>query len=90
MNNRYMEGDAAAEILERRWFAAYKTAEAMRADCETLRKDMELAQVRLRRASGRLAELEAMRDALGEEYAAMHERDCAEKPDASRRVMSAA
>jgi len=28
--------DASTEILERQWFAAYKAASAMRAQCEAL------------------------------------------------------
>jgi hypothetical protein len=33
---RDAEGDAAAERLERRWFAAFKAASAARTECEEL------------------------------------------------------
>ena len=89
MANRYMDGDAAANLLERRWFAAFKAASGVRAECETLLESMALTQVAWSRARARLAELEAMRDALGEELEALDERDeqIAEEPDT---VMSAA
>ncbi len=87
---RYMDGDAAANLLERRWFAAFKAASGVRAECETLLESMALTQVAWSRARARLAELEALRDALGEELEAMDEREeqiPAEEPDT---VMSAA
>src|SRR5258708_28490761 len=87
---RYMDGDAAANLLERRWFAAFKSASGVRAECETLLESMALTQVAWSRARARLAELEALRDALGEELEAMDEREeqiPAEEPDT---VMSAA
>ena len=90
MVNRYMDGDAAANLLERRWFAAFKAASGVRAECETLLESMALTQAAWGRARARLAELEAMRDALGEELEAMDEREeqtPAEEPDT---VMSAA
>jgi hypothetical protein len=90
MLKRYMDGDAAANLLERRWFAAFKAASGVRAECETLLESMALTQAAWSRARARLAELEAMRDALGEELEASDEREewiSAEKPDT---VMSAA
>jgi hypothetical protein len=90
MANRYMDGDAAANLLERRWFAAFKAASGIRAECEALLESMALSQVAWNRARARLAELETLRDALGEELEAMDEREeqiPAEEPDT---VMSAA
>jgi hypothetical protein len=90
MANRYMDGDAAANLLERRWFAAFKAASGIRAECEALLESMALSQVAWNRARARLAELEALRDTLGEELEAMDEREeqiAAEEPDT---VMSAA
>ena len=90
MANHYMDGDAAANLLERRWFAAFKAASGVRAECEALLESMALSQVAWSRARARLAELEALRDALGEELEAMDEREeqiAAEEPDT---VMSAA
>jgi hypothetical protein len=90
MVNRYMDGDAAANLLERRWFAAFKAASGVRAECETLLESMVLTQVAWSRARARLAELEAMRDALGEELEAMDEREEQTAAEVSDTVMSAA
>jgi hypothetical protein len=90
MVKRYMDGDAAANLLERRWFAAFKAASGVRAECETLLESMALTQVAWSRARARLAELEAMRDALGEELEAMDEREEQTAAEVSDTVMSAA
>jgi hypothetical protein len=90
MLKRYMDGDAAANLLERRWFAAFKAASGVRAECETLLESMALTQVAWSRARARLAELEAMRDALGEELEAMDEREEQTAAEVSDTVMSAA
>ena len=90
MVHRYMDGDAAANMLERRWFAAFKAASGVRTECEALLESMALTQAAWSRARARLAELEALRDALGEEIEALDEREeqfPAEDPDT---VMSAA
>jgi len=60
MVNRYMDGDAAANLLERRWFAAFKAASGVRAECETLLESMALTQLAWGRARARLVELEAL------------------------------
>jgi hypothetical protein len=67
MSTRYMDGDAAAEMLERRWFATNKNAEAMRSECDVLRQVVAAAEADWRRALAQLAELETLRDALGDE-----------------------
>jgi len=90
MSNRYMDGDAAANLLERRWFAAFKAASGVRAECETLLESIALTQVAWSRARARLAELEAMRDALGEELEAMDEREEQTSAEDSNTVVSAA
>jgi hypothetical protein len=36
MTNRYVDGEPAAELLERRWFAALRAARSVQADCEVL------------------------------------------------------
>ncbi len=90
MLKRYMDGDAAANLLERRWFAAFKAASGVRAECETLLESMALTQVAWTRARARLAELEAMRDALGEELEAMDEREEQTAAGVADTVMSAA
>lgn len=66
------EGDAAASLLERRWFASIAAVRAMQAECEVLREVMEMAEDAWRRARNELVKREALRDALGEHLA---ERD---------------
>jgi hypothetical protein len=75
MTNRYMDGDAAANLLERRWFAAFKAASAVRAECEALLESMALTEAAWSLARVRLCELEALRDALGEDFEALDERE---------------
>jgi hypothetical protein len=65
----HTEGDAAENLLERRWFAANTAAARLRAECEVLRDVMELAQAEWRGARARLDRLEALRDALGDDLA---------------------
>jgi len=87
---RHMDGDAAADLLERRWFAAFKAASGVRTECEALLESMAVMQTDWSRARARLAELEALRDALGEELEALDQPAAlcyAEKPSV---VMSAA
>ena len=57
----------SAEILERRWFAAFKAASAARAECEALLEAMAMTETAWSRAREQLAKLEALRDALAEE-----------------------
>jgi hypothetical protein len=63
----HVDRDAAANLLERRWFAAFKAASGIRAECEALLESMATTEAAWRRARARLVELEALRDALGEE-----------------------
>jgi hypothetical protein len=90
MTNRYMDGDAAANLLERRWFAAFKAASAVRTECESLLESMALAEAAWSVARARLCELEALRDALGEELEALDEREEFIAVDESSAVMTAA
>jgi hypothetical protein len=93
MFDRNADGDAAANLLERRWFSSIAAVRAMQAECEVLREVMELAETAWRRARTQLAELECLRDALGDELAVL---DAPETPapistlPRPRRVMSAA
>ena len=64
-----MDGEAAAEMLERRWFAAFKAASAVRAECEALLEAIEMTEEAWARAREQLAKLEALRDSLGQELA---------------------
>jgi chemotaxis methyl-accepting protein methylase len=69
MTNRYMDGHPAAEMLERRWFAAFKAASAARAECEALLEAIEITEAAWARSREQLAKLESLRDTLGEELA---------------------
>jgi hypothetical protein len=90
MVKRYMDSDAAADLLERRWFAAFKAASGVRAECEALLESMAVMQTAWSRARARLSELEALRDALGEHLEALDECDERTRAGDSREVMSAA
>jgi hypothetical protein len=74
MSNRFMDGDAAAEMLERRWFAAFKAASGARTECEALIEAMITSEAAWVEARERLAKLESLRDALGEELAELDGR----------------
>jgi hypothetical protein len=87
---RCIDGDAAADLLQRRWFAAFKAASGVRIECEALLESMTITQAAWKRARGRLSELEALRDALGEELEALDEWEDRTPAEPSREVMSAA
>jgi hypothetical protein len=65
--------DIAADRLERRWFAAFRAASAARAECEALLEQMERIETAWNYARVRLAEIEGIRDALGEEVLQLEE-----------------
>ncbi len=67
--DRNADGDATDALLERRWFASIAAVRAMQAECELLRAVMELAEDAWRRARSQMLQLEALRDALGEDLA---------------------
>ena len=90
MVKRYADGDAAANLLERRWFAAFKAASGVRAECEALLESMALTEAAWSRARARLSVLEALRDALGEELEVLSEREAVIPAEHSSEVMSAA
>jgi hypothetical protein len=73
--NHCVDRDAAANLLERRWFAAFKAASGVRAECEALLESMALIQSAWSRARARLAALESLRDSLGEELDTLDGRD---------------
>lgn len=74
MSNRYMDNDAAADLLQRRWFAAFEAASAVRTECEALLESMARTEAAWSRSRVRLGALEALRDALGEELESLDER----------------
>jgi len=85
-----MDGDAAAEMLERRWFAAFKAASCARAECEVLIEAMTTAEAAWADARERLARLESLRDTLGEELAELDGRPQSTPDVSHREVCSAA
>jgi hypothetical protein len=95
MSDLYMDRDAAANLLERRWFSSIAAARAMQAECDVLREVVETADLAWRRARTKLMELECLRDALGDQLTEIDGQSDAGHPEpetkpAYRRVMSAA
>jgi len=87
----YLENEGTAELMERRWFATLKAISALRAECEVLREVIEDAETTWRGVRRRLAELETVRDALGEDLAEIDGRqDVVDRGNLRRDVMSAA
>jgi hypothetical protein len=66
-----IECESASELLMRRWFAARRAAGSIQAECEVLLRVKELAADAWRQTHARLKELETLRDALGEQLAAL-------------------
>jgi hypothetical protein len=69
----YVDGEPAADILERRWFAASSAVKSLQAECDVLLGVVELAEDAWRRTHAQVAHLKAIRDSLGERLAAMDE-----------------
>ena len=90
MISRDTVGDAAANLLERRWFAAFKAASGVRAECEALLESMAITQAAWSQARVRLSEFEALRDALGEELEALDECEAVSPAEDSSDIMLAA
>ncbi len=67
MIDRAAPDDAEADRLERQWFGAHRAAAEAHSECEVLREVMAQVAESWRDARVRLAELEALRDALGDE-----------------------
>jgi hypothetical protein len=91
MASRYMDGEATAEMLERRWFAAFKAASLARAECEALVEALKMTEAAWDKARERLGKLESLRDALGEELAELDgQQDGSVADEAEPGVLSAA
>ena len=73
MTARDLDAEPAAELLERRWFAASGAINRLKSECDALLAGLDLAEHAWRRACTRLAQLEALRDALGDQLASMDE-----------------
>lgn len=71
MHTSFYEDDAARALIERRWvaFELHRAANHLREECERLAAVVQATQDAWHDARSRLAELEAMRAALGEELA---------------------
>jgi hypothetical protein len=76
MCDRYLGDDSAANLLERRWFAAGRAASEVQAECDALAHVLDMAQAAWRGARARLSQLETLRDALGEDLAVLDGREC--------------
>ena len=90
MVSSYTDRDVSANLLERRWFAAFKAASGVRAECEALLESMALTEAAWGRARARLSQLEALRDVLGEELEALDECEAVSPAEDSSEIMSAA
>jgi len=77
--------DAAAELIERQWFAAIAAVQSRREESELLRQVIETAEDAWRRARTELARLESLRDALGEALAESEVGAGGAVPTSSRR-----
>jgi hypothetical protein len=75
--------DTSAVLLERRWFAAFKAASSARTQCEALLDEIDAAERAWNEARIRLAELEMLRDRLGEQLAGIDgvDREVAARAD---------
>ena len=69
MHARFHEDNAARALIERRWvaFELHRAANRLREECESLAEVLQATQDAWHDARSRLAELEAMRAALGED-----------------------
>jgi hypothetical protein len=79
-----------AEFLERRWFAALSAAKSVQSECEVLLEVVQQAEEAWRRSRAKLAELEGLRDALGDQLAAVDGNMAGSRDAAPPAVMSAA
>jgi chromosome segregation ATPase len=73
MSDFYDDDDAVANLIERRWFAASAKVRALQDECEVLREVMDQAAMAYRGARAQLAQLEALRDGLGQRLAHLDE-----------------
>ncbi len=66
MGDFYDVDDPAANLIERRWFAASVRVKALQQECDVMRENMVLAEKAYRDARMQLAELESLCDGLSE------------------------
>ena len=90
MSYQDADGSPSAELLERRWFAAQRAASIAKAECDVLMGVLERAESAWRRAHLRVAELECLRDTLGEQLDDLSDKRVDAPETARRLVLSAA
>jgi len=74
MSSFHLAEDSESNLLERRWFAADRAAAEIQSECDALARALDLTHTALRDARARFSHLEALRDALGDELAAIEQR----------------
>jgi hypothetical protein len=70
MVDRELGAEAAADLIERRWFALRSAIKSLQGECAVLLEASKLAEIAWRRACLQLAEFEALHDALEEQMSA--------------------
>ena len=71
----YRADDPAANLLERRWFAAARAASQIQAECDALAQVLDITREAWRNARARLVQLENLRDSLGNELSVVDHRE---------------
>jgi hypothetical protein len=69
MYTSFDEDETARAAIERRWFALHRAAGRLQQECAGIAELLQATQDAWRDARSRLSELEASRDALGDELA---------------------
>jgi hypothetical protein len=90
MLDGYDDDDVTVNLVERRFFAALAAANTLQGECEILREVMDLAEEAWRAARAQFAELEALRDALGKQFAELTRYDHPAEQAYQGMVLSAA
>lgn len=73
MRDFYDHDDAAMNLIERRWFAVSAKVKALQDECEVMHEVLEQAAIAYRGARAQLAQLEVLRDGLGERLGQLDE-----------------
>ena len=74
MSSFHLAEDSDSNLLERRWFAAERAVAEGQSECDALARALDLTHAALHAARARFSHLEAVRDALGDELAAIDQR----------------
>ncbi len=72
---RWLHADSNREDLERQWFVAMAAVESIKDDYRARLRIVSRAEEASRQDSAQIAELEAVRDALGEKLASFGARE---------------